>query len=196
MSAPFCETVAACGTAGTLSLVMSSPARRLTLDAFRKARRRVTARQTLRDLRRGRLSLFADTPGLRGQLAEHSVGGDGECDDTVSESLGLQVGTIRPPFQSPSGRRIQLAIVPSQSATDVLRTHCPGPAQDDLIGSAQNPRLAQGTISIGQLLQRSTTISVSRPGPFAGVGYVGSRDGAIRIHLSLVRVRVGAATDG
>lgn len=70
---------------------------------------------------------------------------------------------------------------------EVLRTYCPGPNDVDVFGSMGV--LARGSISLRDLLKAHTTVSLSKPGGFSSVGYVGSRSGAVALSLALQRVR-------
>ena len=44
---------------------------------------------------------------------------------------------------------------------------------------------------VAELLQRHSVLSLSSAGNFNGIGYAGTRDGAIRFSMTLERVRAG-----
>lgn len=187
---PFCAAVASCGATGTLALAFPGLRRTLVIQASRVVRSRVGARQALGDLRRGRLHVggggFAPSiTGVAARVTETFTGSDGSrCQDASSSR---QVQSFFLP-ESRSGGGVSLALYdPLDSG--VLRTHCPGPTDADVFGNG--PELARTSIGVAQLLARHRVISLSRPGSFAGVGYVGARSGALRFSLSLERVRAG-----
>ena len=77
-----------------------------------------------------------------------------------------------------------------------LRTHCPGPTDTDVIGNVLGELdviggLATGAVSPADLLRRQTVVSLTNPGGFSGVGYVGSRGGALGLSLALEQIHAG-----
>ena len=54
---------------------------------------------------------------------------------------------------------------------DLLRTHCPGPSYSDVFGTIGELAVAHGVTSVAQLLAPETTLTVTDPGDFSGVGY-------------------------
>ena len=119
-------------------------------------------------------------------MAETFVGSDGSrCQD---ESSSRQSPLLVFPGSTRSGGGVSLVLYYPIHA-GVLRTHCPGPSDTDVLGSG--PELALTSIRVAQLLDPHSVVSLSRPGSFAGAGYVGTRSGALGFSLTLERVRAG-----
>lgn len=86
-----------------------------------------------------------------------------------------------------AGRGVAVVLLSGPIGSGLLRTYCPGPDDTDVFG--RFPGVAKGSIGLAQLLERHSVISLIRPGAFAGLGYVGTRTGALRFALTLERVR-------
>jgi len=184
---PFCAALDSCGASGTLGLSLLSPQSQLVLSASRTVTARVGARRAIADLRRGRLRLggIAEV-GIGTQVAETFSGGDGlTCQDSSS---GDQAQLL---FAAPgSGGGVGVTLVEQPQTQSLLRTHCPGPTDADVFGSV-NRGVASGAASLADLLRPQTVVSLTNPGAFTGVGYDGSRGGAIGLSLVLVHVHGG-----
>ena len=76
------------------------------------------------------------------------------------------------------------------SGSVALRTHCPGPTETDVTGNITRG-FANGAVSLADLLRRQTVVSLTKPGGFSGVGYVGSRGGALGLSLALEQIHAG-----
>lgn len=181
-----CEILDACGARGSLSLSVD-PAGQLTVFATRVVRHRPSKRQALSDLRRGRLRVngFATAGGT---VAESYSWGDGtSCQDSVSTPvLELALGSPG----SGLGGRLPLALSSNNGPdSETLRTHCAGPTDADLVGS--NGPLASGFVGTDQLLSKHLTVDLTEPEGFTGLGYSGTRQGALRLELTLTKVSVG-----
>ena len=188
-SDPFCAAVASCGATGTLALGFPALSRTLVVQASRLVRGPVSTRQALADLRRGRLhidggGLTPFSPGLATRVAETFTGPDGARCQDASSTRQSQLVLVPGPTRSAGG--VSLELYGSFDSAE-LRTYCPGPTDEDVFGNG--PELAGTSIGFAQLLARHSVVSLSRPGSFAGVGYVGTRSGALQFSLALERVR-------
>jgi hypothetical protein len=184
---PSCDGLDSCGASGSLSLSAPPVRQTLTLTASRMVRHRVSARQAIADFKAGRLGnpYGGFAPASVGTVVtETFAGADGlRCQDSSSSrQLVLLTG---PPSRSP-GLQVSLTESPGPA---VLRTHCPGPTDTDVDGSSQS--FARGVVSLAALLAPRAALSLTHPGSFNGIGYVGSRSGAIDLSLALQRVRAG-----
>lgn len=188
-SDPFCAVLDSCGATGDVALSAPAFSGTLTLEGSRQVARRENARQVIADVRHGRVSLFGELTS-RGLTSETFVRPDGaRCQDSVANVDVLTVGGI------PPAGRINATLIPAPTAEDVLRTYCPGPSTSDVFGSNDQPRLTSGPISVAQLLVPHSALTVSDPGGFSGLGYVGSRNGAIGFSLSLEGIRAGTSEE-
>jgi putative CocE/NonD family hydrolase len=188
---PFCAALDSCGATGTLQLGLPGYRKTLVISASRVVKQRVSARQAIADLRRGRLAIEGGAPlrspgSLTVAVQESFVGQDGSrCQDSsTSSQAALGFGGI------PGGGGPGLPVVlTEQPGAGLLRTHCPGPADVDVIGAS--PLLARGSLGVAQLFNRRTVVALTNPGGFSGLGYTGSRGGAIDLLLTLERVSAG-----
>jgi hypothetical protein len=194
-SDPFCATLDSCGATGTLALSFPGFQRTLVLNASRTVQARVGARQAIADLERGRLQAQGGESGpfagsSTARVAETlSWAGGLSCHDTSDTSrapLFLSAGPTR------SGGGVSL-VLNNPVGSDLLRTHCPGPLDTDVFGVF--PGLARTSIGLAELLKRHSVISLTKPGSFAGAGYVGGRSGALAFSLTLERVRAGTVEE-
>ena len=192
-SDPFCAALDSCGATGTLQLGLPGYRNTLVITASRVVKKRVSARQAIADLRRGRLFIEGGAPShspgsVPVFVQERFVGQDGfRCQDsTTSSQAALIFGGF--PGGSPRTGLPMLLIDPSEAG--LLRTHCPGPADSDLIGQGA-VMVARGSFGLAQLLRRQSVVALTNPGAFSGLGYVGSRGGAIELSMSLEQVSAG-----
>lgn len=192
---PLCTALGSCGATGTLALSLAGLNRTLSITASRVVRRRVSRRQALEDLRRGRLHLEVGVPQVvpetpTTQVTETFQSPDGlSCADTTTARGALLVLD-----GAPDGRGL-LATLSDENGAGLVRTHCPGPADSDVFGTNPgNPfgegggDVASGSIAAAALTSPRTVVSLGTPGSFTGFGYAGTRSGAIPISLSLERV--------
>ncbi len=182
---PFCAALGSCGTSGSLTATFPSERSGLDLFASRIVRTPVGRRGVIADFRAGRLG-FDGGPSVTlsgGRLDERLGNGAGmACADAVPlPDQQLSFGQGGPSH----GRRIPVTLS-GASGIDPLRTHCPGPEFTDVIGASQN--YAQARIPVRQLLKRRSLVSLSTDGGFGGIGYDGTRGGAVRVQLSLLSV--------
>ena len=188
---PFCTAFDSCGATGTLALAFRRFQQTLVVDGFRRVGKRVDGRRALADFKRGRLHLVGGTgrrlrPDISVRVAETFVGPDGSpCQDTSAIRRAPLFFSAGPARRGPG-----LSVVLNDPMDlGMLRTHCPGPTDTDVLGT--NPVLAARSIGVAHLLDRRSVISLSRPGSFAGTGYVGTRAGALGFSLTLERVQAG-----
>jgi hypothetical protein len=189
---PFCEALDTCGAAGSLALSVGSTAATFQLSASRRVRVRVGSDRALADFRAGRLPLqFPGFAQLQAHVLETFIwpGSAGCHDSAAAPALGLVVGA----YQTTRGRRVPVTLA-NQSGMDVLRTHCPGPADADVIGQSPNGQspIASASVTTRELLAQRTVVSLSGHGVFSGLGYSGTRGGVLK--LELIRVSVSAGT--
>lgn len=187
-----CQILDACGASGSLALLVSPP-KTFTIEATRLVHVSRTRRDVLADLTHGRLALLGGAP-LKGYVNETYDWSDGSsCRDSVPATrLQLLVGALAP---SPSRSRVPVGLNSGLGQNgEVLRTHCPGPGDTDLIG--QNGILASGSVPAGELLHRRFTVTLAAPSDFMGLGYTGSRSGSIQLELTLTKVHAEARTEG
>lgn len=85
-------------------------------------------------------------------------------------------------------------VVNEPSDAGLMRTYCPGPTDTDLFGR-NNTVLATTKVGLAQLLRRRSVFTLSRPGSFAGPGYVGTRGGALQFSLTLEQIRAGTVQE-
>jgi hypothetical protein len=184
---PSCQVFDTCGTSGLLDLAVQPPSQ-LVVFTSRLVRHRLTRAQALSDFRRGLLSV-SGYAGVPATLSESFSWPDGSsCRDSKSvPQLQLLLGLPGPRAVSP---RISFTLGSSSTpSSDTLRTHCPGPADADVIGSGGI--LARGSITSAQLLSGSSVVSLSDPGAFAGPGYAGSRQGGVELDLTRSKMSAG-----
>jgi hypothetical protein len=184
---PSCQILDTCGTSGSLEVSVRPPGE-LMVFGSRLVRGRVTRARVLRDLRQGRFGLngFA---AVQASLDESLSWPDGStCRDSTSIPL-LQL-LLGPAGPAAAGGRIPVTLSGQNTpGAEILRTHCPGPADADVIGSSGI--LARGSITSGALLSSRSVISLSNPGGFTGPGYDGSRSGSLELDLTLTHVHAG-----
>lgn len=190
---PFCAALDACGAMGTLSLSPAPLRGTLTLTASRMVGHRRSARQAIADFRAGRLGrpfgvIFASEG--TSVVTETYTGGDGvRCQDSSSRRLRPLLFVGGPG----GGGGVGLTLNEPTGPDGLLRTHCPGPSDVDVLGNMGV--LARGSISRVDLLRRSTEVALSNPGGFSAVGYAGSRSGEIELSLALEHVRSGTVQE-
>jgi hypothetical protein len=209
-----CVIYNSCGTSGTLALSFAGSPGTLALSASRVVRRRVSGAQAIRDLRSGRLAGLFGQLGPSGQPVPFGpplpfgppaplgpLGFGGGLQTDVSETFASQEGSRCQASSALSDTQVSFGGPPSAGRAGipvtlhelgdlgVVRTYCPGPADSDVFGS--QGRIAAGAISPTQLLSPHADISLSNPGNFSGLGYVGARGGAVGLSLSLVRIQAG-----
>jgi hypothetical protein len=192
---PFCAALDSCGASGNVAVGIGPFGGTVVVIASRVVGHRVDARQAIADLRRGRLFVQGAElkpfrpPFVSTTTSETFLAADGSRCQAASTSrqallfFGPGPGPTRP-------RNALAATVIEQIPEDLMRTNCPGPADTDVFGQ-QQAVVAQGSVGPAQLLRRQTVLSLSHPGSFAGIGYVGTRGGALQFSLSLESVRGG-----
>jgi hypothetical protein len=192
---PFCAALDACGATGTLSLSPAPLDGTLTLTASRIVRRRIGSRQAIADFKAGRLGKPFGIFGGRARTAEvtetYAGGGGLRCQDSSSSQFAESLFVGGPPGGGAGVGDHEVGMTLNEPPdVAVLRTHCPGPTDIDVFGNSMGV-VARGSIGLRELLARHSTVSLSNPGGFSAVGYVGSRSGAIGFSLALEHVRAG-----
>lgn len=188
---PTCQIVDTCGASGSLAFSVA-PSRGFTLIGTRLVHRQLSRRQMLNDVRRGRFRLNAFAL-LTGHISEvFNWPGGPSCSDAVAApSLLLSTG---PPPAPPAAKQTIAVTVSSNGGgpgTNVFRTHCPGPDDEDLFGASPdggNETYAHGSITTAQLLARRSVLTLYEAGTFSGLAYTGSRSGTIALDLTLTKV--------
>jgi hypothetical protein len=190
---PFCAALASCGATGSLALSLPRFSHTFVLRATRVVRTRVSSRQALADLRHGMLSLGLGPPvstgrGLQAEVSETFQGGEGSSCRAASRSRQVQL------FVNPEVRRGGAHVVLSDpDLAGLMRTYCPGPSDSDLFGRSR--AVATATLSREQLLRRRSVFALAASGSFAGLGYAGTRGGALQFSLTLEQVRAGTVQE-
>jgi hypothetical protein len=181
---PFCETLGACGTTGTLSISLAGAARALTIEASRFVHHRFGRARVLADLRAGKLS--AGGQGfVRATVTETlQSGGSVTCTDTRAESLPILVGG--------GGHNSFMAGLLDNQFGDSMRTYCPGPLDADVLASGIG--VAQGAPFAGALGEPRISVTFSQGGTFSGPAYGGSWRGGLTLALSRVGIRARTIT--
>ena len=187
---PICQTVDSCGTTGSVGLSLTRGPATFTLTVSRRVRARVSARRALQDLRAGRLTVdYPAQVSAPGRVAESLTrSGGSTCSETLPVSrLDAWFGPVNAP---PTRHTLPISLQYSNGLNlDVLRTHCLGPADADMIGGTS--ALAATSLTSSQLLAQTNDVALVNPGSFSGLGYTGYRGGAIRLELTLVHVAAG-----
>jgi hypothetical protein len=187
---PYCAALDSCHTSGSVAVAFPRLLREIDISAVRAVRAPVSRRQTLRDLRAGKLELVgpATVSWVAPRLSE-TYQGAGVCSDSIAEpALGLGFGSLA----EPSKRSLPVT-VSAFNGIDALRTHCPGPEGTDAIGPEQV--LMSARIPVRALLRRHLTLTLRAHGGFIAAGYDGTRSGELRLTLSLLRVSVSTETE-
>lgn len=187
---PFCAVLGSCGVSGDVTLSAPAFSGMLTLQASRQVAQRRDRTQVIDDLKRGRMHPFGEiSSGI--ETSETFDRPDGSrCQDSAPNTGVLTVGGF------PPGRGTSVVLTESGiGPIDPLRTHCPGPSYSDVFGSTGGVSFARGAVVPAQLVAPHSTLTVSDPGDFSGVGYLGSRSGAIGFSLTLEGVRAGTSEE-
>jgi len=184
---PACAALGACGAAGTSTYTLKGVSGRVDVLAgarLRQGRRRPSVAAALRRLHRGSLLLYAQSRLWRARA-------------TVSESISSS-GTscwdslfTEPPGVDSRGSAAGLTLLLRSddfgSLGDSVRTRCPGPSQPDVLGAGA---LAHGTIPLTELGAPALRWTAASRRAFSRNGYAGSRQGALRLDLQLVKSSV------
>lgn len=192
---PFCAALASCGATGTLALSLPRVAQTFVVTASRVVAKRVNSRQAMADLRRGLLSLspgaLVPTASAAAQVSESLRTADGALCQASSTTRQAEVFFTPGPGAARHGLNV---VLNDPADAGVMRTYCPGPSDADVFGAHANV-LASARVGLAQLVRRRSVFMMSRPGSFAGVGYVGTRGGALQFSLTLERVRAGTVQE-
>jgi hypothetical protein len=188
LPAPLCDGLGACGTSGSVRVAIGSIRQILVLSGERIVTHHVSGARALRDLRAGRLGLFDNTYELAptGSVSESDSGpGPTMCSDALT--------TPGPQLFSKGTRIADKIYLDPNGVNDVfgdpepLRTRCPGPSTDTIAPGA----VAAGIVRASELGTPRIRLVLRSRGTFGGVGYRGTRSGAIELTLSRTKVRAG-----
>lgn len=184
-----CQVVASCGASGSLGLAVQ-PVGKLMIFASRTVHRHLSSAQVRRDLSQGRL-LVNGFLTLNGTVSESYAWSDGSsCRDSVPISqLQLLLGS--PSSRGPGGRHPVTIQNNTAPGIELMRTHCPGPTDDDL---GVITVLGRGSVTTRELLAKHVTLDLTERSGFSGLGYTGTRSGSIQ--LNLTRTKLIAASSG
>lgn len=157
--------------------------------------------RALADLRAGRLQGGGSGPITVGVTETVTHDGLVVCRSTRTETLTATYATTthHGELVTIAGPDLGLSFF---NTSDVLRTDCPGPAdEDDLAAShphlfSENPEaVAQGVVPMRAFVGTRTTVGISRDGTFAAHAYAGQWSGTLRFALRraglTVRIRHG-----
>jgi hypothetical protein len=189
LPAPLCAGLGACGTSGSVRVALATIRQMLVLSGERIVAHRVSGARALRDLRAGRLGLFDNTYELAptGSVTESDSGpGSTMCSDALTNP--------GPRFFSTGTRTADKIYLDPNGVNDVfgdpepLRTRCPGPSTETIAPGA----VAAGIVRASELGAPRIRLVLRNRGRFEGVGYRGTRSGAIE--LTLIRTKVTAGT--
>lgn len=189
-SSPFCAVLDSCGASGQVALSAPSFSGTFTLVGSRQVARRADARQVIADVRYGRIALFGELSSRLLTSETFVPAGGSRCQDSATNVGALTIGGF-----SPAGHNDDAVLSETGPDVDALRTHCPGPGYADVFGSNQEFPIARGPVDFARLLAPHSTLTVTDPGGFSGVGYIGSRSGAIGFSLSLEKILTGTSEE-
>ena len=163
----------------------------LVVTAARVVRKRVGAHQALADLRHGRLLIesgefrpFAP-PTVSTAASEMFRTADGaQCQAaSSSQQAQLSVGPVPGRRTRPDARCVAQRCGRPQPGTNLL----PRTERHRRVRAAR--RACERIGGSWQLLLGRSVVSLTRPGSFAGLGYVGTRSGALRFSSTLEHVQ-------
>jgi hypothetical protein len=200
VSDPSCEVLDSCGAAGRLTLSLGPADADFTLTASRVVKRQISASRALSDFVHGRLRLGGGEPvPMPGDLTETLNWGDNTtCGDSRRVSdLAVLLGSFA--YPSSASRSAPISVLTEAGVGfDPLRTDCPGPSDADIFGAqplGSPPTLAQGSVNRHRLVARRSSIVLSPAGSFSGLGYTGTRGGAVRLDLTLLTLSAGTRVE-
>jgi hypothetical protein len=181
-----CAALGACGTSGSSAYSIANAHGELTVIAskrLRKGQRPASFKKMLDALHRGavpELFAFADLSGGRVTVAERFGSPAGTCADSLfTQAPGVDVVRGRD--------ELGIALRSDGGFTDSVRTRCPGPAEQDAIGSGT---IAIGRIPLSSLGKRHLQVAATSTHGFAGGGYTGTRRGQLVLSLELKRAGI------
>lgn len=183
---PPCADLDACGVAGSSRWAVSSAAGRVVLDATARARRADRGvRGALAAVRRGPASVYGDGNLARnfGTItADVSRDGGADCHDTASAS-SPGVAALNEPAKRLTFEFAGEDAYPSPD--DLLRTGCPGPREEDVLGFATP---AAGSVPLKAFGTRTIGVRMRDSGRFERSGYSGTHSIDLRLGLRLVSI--------
>jgi hypothetical protein len=186
LTEPPCADLDACGVSGTSRWAMSSSRGTVAIEAFARARRSDHGvRGALAAIRRGGAIAYGDgdlsgNPGTT--TADVSRSGGARCHDTAGvSSPGVSATDV-----ASARLRFELGGEDAYpSSADLVRTGCPGPRDEDVIGVHD---IAAGSVPLGVLAQRSFGVHMTGGARFASHGYSGTRSADFALDLRRVSV--------
>jgi hypothetical protein len=191
LPSPLCEPLGACGASGAVRMQLRASEQTIEFSGDRIVKRRAGLRKALADLHDGRLAVSDDSYDLimRGEVTGTSTGqGASRCTDTIRyPAIGF--------YSSTTATADELHLDPNGDAGpvvagfDPLRTFCPGPGSNTIIGGGS---VATGVVRFAQMGARKVNLVLRNRGGFDGPGYSGVRTGGIA--LTLIRESLTAST--
>jgi hypothetical protein len=183
---PPCADLDACGVSGSSSWAVRSGRGRFAFDATARARRGDRGvHGALAAVRRGPASVFGDGDLSRSvgtTTADVSRAGGTACHDTVRAfSAGVSA------YNEPRTRlRFEFAGEDAApSPTDLLRTGCPGPREEDVLGFGSP---AAGSVSMQAFGRQAVTARMRGSGRFERSAYSGTHSSDLTLGLRLVSI--------
>jgi hypothetical protein len=184
---PPCADLDACGVSGSSRWAVRSAHGRFAFDATARARRGDRGvRGAVAAVRRGPARVFGDGDLSRSvgtTTADVSrAGGGGACHDRASASSpGVSV------YNEPRTRlRFEFAGEDAApSPTDLLRTGCPGPREEDVLGFGSP---AAGSVSMQAFGRQTITTRMRDSGRFERSAYSGTHSSDLTLGLRLVSI--------
>jgi hypothetical protein len=184
---PACRALGACGAHGNSTYRLGGISGRIDLLAggrLRGGRRRPPVRRALQAVKRGPRAVYGDTRLSHGRasVSETVASPGGTCSDTLFAE--------QPDIEVRSDAHVVMLLLRSfelGSPGDALRTRCPGPSQEDVLGRAS---LAHGSIPLIALGRRRIDVPSGSQRSFSRSGYIGSRSGQLVLRLELASARV------
>jgi hypothetical protein len=196
---PLCEPLAACGTTGSVRLAITRIPQELEFSGARIVKRRASRSRALADFRAGRLGFYNNANALDPTvMLAGSLAGPGphDCTSTILSRFLASMAS-RPTHTADELYLGAGGVDDVSSNQDPLRTRCPGPGADTIIGEGA---LASGSVPISAFGAPRIELVFRNSGRFAGLGYAGTRGGSIAITLMRTKVTGGTvrarATDG
>ena len=181
LHSPACQVLDACGARGRSTLELKSDAGEMQLLAVRtRGKRLPSVGSMLRAVRSGKLGLegFAYFPRMTARVSSSVTFANGQtCTDSVFADA--------PEPQVRRGRD-RLAIVLT-SAGDSVRTHCPGPSEDD---ATHTEVLARASFALSDVGRRVLPLGLGTPRTFSARGFSGTRRGTVPLELRLLGAEV------
>jgi hypothetical protein len=184
---PPCADLDVCGVTGTADWAILSRGGTLVVDAeaiARRSDRGLRGALAAVGRRHGYTDAGADLPLAVGTTTADLTRPDGvPCHDARRVGSPGLAGSVH-------GRALTLRLGGEPAhppSADLLRTGCPGPGQDDVVGARS---IASGSIPLSALAGRRIAAALTSAGRFRAPGYEGLRSARFDLGLRRLRARV------